>query len=340
MLTEQGEEKEQVISNLIKAEKDKLSITTHKKSNKKTLQFQTPWIITRIGEIFRPRLGNLRQYIPRELTKLKSVKLIPNNNLSFAIVTPSYEQGNFIARTIKSVVEQEYPSFEYFIQDGDSSDQTVEVIKKYTKQITGWDSKIDKGQSHAINLGFAKVNGDIMCWLNSDDLLLPGALKTVSNYFYENPDIDVVYGNRLQIDLNDREIGRWILPGHDEKVLLIADYIPQETLFWRKRIWEKIGANIDETYNFAMDWDLILRFKDAGAKFRHIPRFLGAFRVHTQQKTSSSINEIGKKEMERIRKRTLGKVPTSKQIKQKVFPFLIKHLIIDLIYRVQSRLGK
>ncbi len=343
MLTAQSEEKEQVIANLLKAEKDKLILTSDKTSDskpyKKIIQFKTPWIITRVGEIFKPRLGNLRQYIPRELTKLKPVELIPNNTLSFAIVTPSYEQGTFIARTIESVVEQKYPLYEYFIQDGDSSDQTVQIIKNYKEQITGWNVKVDNGQSQAINRGFSQINGDIMCWLNSDDLLLPGALNTVSNYFYENPDIDVVYGNRLQIDLNDREIGRWILPAHDEKVLLVADFIPQETLFWRRRIWEKIGSNIDESYNFAMDWDLILRFKEAGAKFKHIHRFLGAFRVHKQQKTSSSINEIGKKEMDRIRKRTLGRIPTNKYIKRKIFIYLLKHLIVDIVYRIQSRLG-
>jgi hypothetical protein len=177
-----------------------------------------------------------------------------------------------------------------------------------------------------------------MCWLNSDDLLLPGALTTVSNFFQENPTVDVVYGNRLQIDVNDQEIGRWIIPGHDGRVLSWADYIPQETLFWRRRIWETVGGEIDESFSFAMDWDLLVRFRDAGAVFAHIPRFLGAFRVHEQQKTSSTINQVGFQEMSRIRGRTLGVVPSNNQVKRAVLSFLLKHVWVDMLYRIKSRL--
>ena len=179
----------------------------------------------------------------------------------------------------------------------------------------------DTGQSQAINRGFRKTSGEIMCWLNSDDLLLPGTLEIVSKFFRENPSVDVVYGNRLQIDVNDQEIGRWILPGHDDGVLSWVDYIPQETLFWRRDIWEKIGGEIDESFSFAMDWDLLLRFRDSGATFAHIPRFLGAFRVHNKQKTIATINDVGQREMNRIRERALGYVPSQLKIKRAVTPF-------------------
>jgi GT2 family glycosyltransferase len=179
-----------------------------------------------------------------------------------------------------------------------------------------------------------------MCWLNSDDLLLPGTLEIVSKVFQENPSADVVYGNRLQIDVNDKEIGRWILPGHDDRVLSWADYIPQETLFWRRRIWEKAGGQIDESFSFAMDWDLLIRFRQAGAKFVHIPRFLGAFRIHEQQKTLSSMDDVGEREMKRIRERALGYVPKKSQIKRAVTPFLLKHLWVDMLYRIRSRMEK
>ena len=177
-----------------------------------------------------------------------------------------------------------------------------------------------------------------MCWLNSDDLLLPGTLEIVSKFFRDNPSVDVVYGNRLQIDVNDQEIGRWILPGHDDGVLSWVDYIPQETLFWRRDIWEKIGGQIDESFSFAMDWDLLLRFRDAGASFAHIPRFLGAFRVHNKQKTIADINDVGQREMNRIRERALGYVPSQLKIKRAVTPFLLKHLWVDILYRIKSRL--
>ncbi len=295
--------------------------------------------VRRIVDAFSPRLGNLNQYWPRPLTKLKPVK--PTSigiQLRFSIVTPSFKQGIFIRRTICSVLDQQYSAVEYFIQDGGSSDSTVEVLKHFQRSLTGWESEKDNGQSHAINRGFAKTSGEIMAWLNSDDLLLPGAIQTVANFFKKHPDVDVVYGNRLLIDENDMEIGRWIMPGHDSSVLSWVDYVPQETIFWRRRIWDKVGGQIDETFRFAMDWDLILRFRDAGAKFVHIPRFLGAFRIHSQQKTSTQINQVGQAEMDRIRARYLGRVPTQQEVRKAVMPFLLRHLLVDLKYRVSVRL--
>lgn len=297
--------------------------------------------IVRLVNVFRPRIGNLHQYVPRQLT---SITVMPADPLGpypkISIVTPSFNQGTYIERTLLSVVDQSYPNLEYFVQDGGSKDSTVEVLKKHALSLSGWASEADSGQSQAINRGFAKTSGDIMAWLNSDDLLLPGALNVVRSYFNHHPDVDVVYGNRLLIDVNDREIGRWILPGHDSDVLSWADYVPQETLFWRRRIWEKVGGQVDESFRFAMDWDLLVRFRDAGAKFGHIPQFLGAFRIHEQQKTSAAINEIGLREMDRIRERILGRFPDRREIHKAVRPFLIRHIAVDLLYRVKQRLGK
>ena len=179
-----------------------------------------------------------------------------------------------------------------------------------------------------------------MGWLNSDDLLLPNALMTVADFFNRHPEVDVVYGNRLLIDENDREIGRWILPGHDENILAWADFIPQETLFWRRRLWDKTGARIDESFSFAMDWDLLLRFREAGAKFAHIPRFLGAFRIHPRQKTVLEINRAGHQEMDRLRERSLGHVPTRIEIRKAILVFLLKHIAVDIIYRLKTSFGR
>lgn len=297
-------------------------------------------IIRRGYEIVRPRLGHLSQYAPR------SVKCHANSHRHvlpvyprISIVTPSYQQGHYIERTIKSVLNQTYPNLQYFVQDGGSRDCTIEVLNRYEDKLSGWMSEKDSGQAHAINLGFANTNGEIMAWLNSDDLLLPGTLRTVADYFNRHPEIDVVYGNRLMVDENDMEIGRWILPGHDSDVLSWADYVPQETLFWRRRIWEKVGAKVDESFRFAMDWDLLIRFRDAGARFGHIPQFLGAFRIHEQQKTSATINEIGHQEMGRIRKRVLGKEPDSVEIRKAVMPYLLRHIGVDMLFRIKERLG-
>jgi glycosyltransferase involved in cell wall biosynthesis len=296
-------------------------------------------VIRRLIEILLPRLGHLSQYAPRPLTATKASQKIANTAdlPKISIVTPSFNQGGFIERTLLSVIDQQYPALEYFVQDGNSKDKTVEVLQEYQEKLSGWASEKDSGQSQAINRGFAKTSGEIMAWLNSDDLLLPGSLQTVGDYFNRHPDVDVVYGNRLMIDGDDQEIGRWIMPGHDGNVLSWVDYVPQETLFWRRRLWDKVGGHIDESFCFAMDWDLLVRFREAGAKFAHIPQFLGAFRVHSEQKTSAAINTVGFQEMDRIRERLLGRIPSQSEIRRAVLPFLLKHIWIDILYRIKIR---
>ncbi|KPF46972.1 beta-1,6-glucanase [Rhizobium sp. AAP43] len=285
-----------------------------------------------------PRLGVLHQYTPRPLLQITDKENWEAFDIDAAprvsLVTPSFRQGHYLGETIRSVLGQNYHNLEYFIEDGGSDDNTLEVLKTYESQLSGWISEPDKGQSHAINKGFKRTSGDLMGWLNSDDLLLPGAIETVVRYFADHPEVDVVYGNRIIVDENGFEIGRWIMPGHDSSILSWADYVPQETLFWRREIWEKVGGQIDESFRFAMDWDLLVRFRDAGAKFAHIPRFMGAFRIHQQQKTSAEISEIGFQEMNRIRQRIHGHVPTQQQIHKAMVPFLLKHIWVDLKWRI------
>jgi glycosyltransferase involved in cell wall biosynthesis len=289
-----------------------------------------------------PRLGNLQQYAPRSMSLPRSYKraITLSAEPKISIVTPAFRQAAYISRTIDSVLGQNYTNLEYFVQDGGSQDGTVDILNRYGSRLSGWESKSDGGQAQALNLGFARTTGEIMAWLNSDDILLPGAIFAIVDYFNRHEEIDVVYGNRLLIDENDLQIGRWILPGHDDEVLSWADYVPQESLFWRRRIWERVGGRIDESFRFAMDWDLLVRFRNEGARFAHIPRFLGAFRIHDQQKTSATINEIGHQEMDRIRERVHGRVPGHQDISKALRPFLLKHLSIDMIYRIRSRLGK
>lgn len=294
----------------------------------------------RFPETFRPRLGNLRQYAPRALNvSFQSVSDKPlTAPPTISIVTPSFNQGHFIRETIESVLAQRYSALEYFVQDGGSQDGTVALLKAFEAELTGWDSRKDAGQTHAINTAFGRTQGEIMGWLNSDDLLLPGALHHVADYFSRHPEVDVIYGNRVLIDENGQDIGRWLLPGHDAEALKWADFIPQETLFWRRSLWEKVGGTLDESFKFAMDWDLLIRFVDVGAKFAHIPRFLGAFRVHGAQKTSQAINEIGIQEMNRIRERIWGHVPNGNEVRKKITPFMARHILVDLRFRVVSRL--
>jgi glycosyltransferase involved in cell wall biosynthesis len=252
---------------------------------------------------------------------------------TISVVTPSFQQADFIRRTLDSVLDQDFPALEYVVQDGGSTDGTAKILREYEERLHRWISRPDDGQSNAINCGFSKTSGEIMAWLNSDDLLMPGALHYVADFFLRNPHVDVVYGHRILIDEYDREIGRWVLPPHDEEVLSWADFVPQETLFWRRRIWDRVGGRVDESFQFAMDWDLLLRFQEAGAQMVRLPRFLGAFRVHTRQKTSADITETGWNEMGRLRARCHGRKVAEDEIFSKIRPYLAFHIVLTKLFR-------
>lgn len=293
-----------------------------------------PWRIGyEIGRVLvsplMPRIGRLHQHPPRSprLPSPPVPSLVDDATLpAITLVTPSFQQGPFIARTIDSVLGQDYPALEYRVRDGGSSDETVGILEGVRADGFSFVSAPDQGQSHAINLGFADSHGEIMAWLNSDDCLLPGALHVVGAFFRDNPQVDVVYGNRILVDEQDREIGRWVLPPHDDEVLSWADFVPQETLFWRRRLWQRVGGYVDESFRFAMDWELLLRFRDAGARMERIPRCLGAFRVHPAQKTSAEIEQDGWREMDRLKRRVHGRDVNLRQVKRAVWPYLARHV--------------
>jgi GT2 family glycosyltransferase len=161
----------------------------------------------------------------------------------------------------------------------------LSTLKSYGTDLK-WRQEADGGQAHAINEGFRHVEGELMCWLNSDDVLAPHALAAVASYFEKHRDIDIVYGHRIFIDASGLEIGRAVLPPHNPDALRYADYVPQETLFWRRHVWEKLGG-LDKTFHYALDWDFLLRARAAGFRFARIPRFLACFRIHEHQKTSA-----------------------------------------------------
>jgi len=261
------------------------------------------------------RLGALEQYPPRPLKHAAPFPpSIGDDKLpSISIVTPSYMQGDFIERTILSILNQNYPKLEYIVQDGGSTDNTLEVLETYQQQLTSFESEKDQGQAEAINKGFLRSSGEIMAWINSDDLLTPGTLHFVGSFFAQNPDVDVIYGHRIVIDAADREIGRWVLPQHKRSGIIWADYVPQETLFWRRSILDDTSP-LDESFSFALDWDFILRLDEQGARFKRLPYFLGCFRVHDHQKTSLLIDQTGLNEMNALRRRTHGYEPTHKEI--------------------------
>jgi len=283
----------------------------------------------------RPRLGVLRQYPPRQL------KLPANygenkqstSSLKISLVTPSFNQSKFLEKTIHSVLDQNYPTLEYFVQDGGSTDGTLELLQRIGHRLTSWESAQDRGQAQAINIGFEKTSGEVMAWLNSDDILLPGSLAYIAKYFTDHPEVDIVYGHRILVDENDDEIGSWIMPAHDNSILSWADFIPQETLFWRRCLWDKTVQALDETFQFAIDWDLLLRFRNAGASFARLPRFIGGFRIHADQKTSTSMANVGEKEMSRLRQRSLGRIPAKAEVDYVVRKYLLRHLLSEWLWR-------
>jgi glycosyltransferase involved in cell wall biosynthesis len=281
----------------------------------------------------RPPMWTFEQYSPRpvDLARLPPAPALPTNVPRIAIVTPSYNHARFLDTTIDSVLAQNYPKLHYHVQDGGSDDGTVELLKNRGDRIS-WRSEPDKGQSHAINLGFAGVDCDIMAYLNSDDALLPGTLAYVANFFQSHPDVDIVYGHRVFINSDGQEIGRAVFPAHDGKTIKYADYIPQETMFWRRRVWQELKS-IDENFQYALDWEFILRAQAAGFRFERLPRFLACFRIHDEQKTAA-IYDIGVKEMQVLRFRALGFEPSHLEIRRAVAPYVARQFIMHWGYRL------
>ncbi|MEZ6067353.1 MAG: glycosyltransferase [Planctomycetaceae bacterium] len=249
-----------------------------------------------------------------------------------SIVTPNLNQGHHLEATIRSVLDQNYEALELIVQDGGSTDGSLDVIRRYSDRLARWTTEPDKGQANAINLGMRHARGEILAYLNSDDILLPGSLAYVAKYFVEHPEVDVVYGHRVLIDERGDDVGRWVLPPHDNHTLGFVDYIPQETMFWRRRIWDQVGGGLDEAFHFAMDWDLILRFREAGARFARLPRFLGAFRISDDNKTSTQLETIGRRDIEILRKRVLGHLPSDREIKRKTRGYMQRHWLWDKLY--------
>lgn len=211
-----------------------------------------------------------------------------------SIITPSYNQGIYIQHTIESVLNQNYPDLEYWVIDGGSTDQTLDILRSYGQKIQ-WISEKDHGQSHAINKGFHRSTGQIIAFLNSDDIYEPGALLAVGNFFNAHPDAFWVAGKCHFIDQNGRRIRKlvsmyknyWLL-WKSYTILMIMNYAWQQSSFWRREIIDKIGY-IDEDLKYAMDYDYELRI---GKEYKLwvLNQYLASFRIHSSSKAGSSAN--------------------------------------------------
>lgn len=220
---------------------------------------------------------------------------MPKKLPKISIVTPSFNQGQFIKETIESVLSQNYPNLEYWVIDGGSTDETVAILKSYGKKIK-WLSEKDAGQTDALNKGFARCTGEIFAYLNSDDCFLPGALQTVGKYFATHPGAEWLTGDYTIIDAQGNEIQQYVR--RYKQVLRafptafvqgIANGIAQPSTFWRSSLAQKIGP-FDATLRYCMDYDYWQRaFQET--ELVVLPEKLSQFRIHAQSKGGAQFAE-------------------------------------------------
>jgi len=200
------------------------------------------------------------------------------------IITPSYNQAPFIEKTILSVLQQTYPNLEYIIVDGASTDGTRDIIRKYEHQIDFWISEPDQGQTDAINKGFARANGSILAWINSDDTYEPNAVAEAVEYLQAHQEVGLVYGDANFIDKDNRVIGQFNAQQTTLKRLQRGGvYIPQQSAFFRAELWRQVGP-LDPTFYFAMDYDLWVRLARI-TEIKYLPKLWANFRLHGGAKT-------------------------------------------------------
>lgn len=208
------------------------------------------------------------------------------------IVTPSYNQSRYLEQTIRSVLDQDYPSLEYFIIDGGSADFSVEIIRRYEKQLSGWLSEKDRGQADAINKGFQRASGEFIAWLNSDDIYQPGAIRKAIETFQNHPEAGLVYGDVLSIDENSRSFNLQTFKLYTLADLMAFNIISQPAVFMRRSVLEQAGY-LDLDYHLLLDHHLWLRMA-ALAPLVYIPETLAAARYHAEAKNLARTADFGR----------------------------------------------
>lgn len=232
-----------------------------------------------------------------------------------SVITPSFNQGNFIAETIDSVLSQGYKNLEYWIIDGGSTDDTISVLKRYGKKIQ-WMSKKDKGQTDAINKGMEKVSGDIVTYLNSDDILLPGSIEKIADFFSVNPDIFWITGKCKIIDEKGNEIRKlvtlyknfWLKYSRNPIFLSILNFISQPATFWRAEVIKSVGL-FDASLYYTMDYDYWLRMSRI-YKLGFIDDYLASFRFHDKSKSSKNVKKLIEEGYKVVKGHDKGMLPT------------------------------
>ncbi len=202
----------------------------------------------------------------------------------FSIVTPSYNQGHFLEETILSVLNQRYPHIEYIIVDGGSTDNSVDIIKRYESKLAWWVSEKDRGQAHAINKGLERVTGDIVAYLNSDDVFLPGAFDMVAKTFMERPHINWLAGSCLLFGNAAEACVKHPTPAPDVASWLYFNRLPQQSTFWRRSVMQKHGL-FEEKFRYSFDYEYWVRLVHGGERCEVLDFPLAGFRLHPHSKT-------------------------------------------------------
>jgi glycosyltransferase involved in cell wall biosynthesis len=202
-----------------------------------------------------------------------------------SVVTPSFNQAAFLEKTMLSVLDQEGVEIEYIVVDGGSTDGSVEIIEKYAGRLAWWVSEKDRGQTDAINKGFSRARGDVLAWLNSDDIFHPGAVKAAAGFLAASPDVGMVYGDASFIDAEGRVIGRFPAAQTDYRRLRQGYvHIPQQASFFRADLWRRVGP-LDPSFYFAMDYDLWVRLARISELIYLPGQVWASFRLHGAGKT-------------------------------------------------------
>jgi glycosyltransferase involved in cell wall biosynthesis len=202
------------------------------------------------------------------------------------VVTPSFNQAAFLETTLLSVLGQCYPNLEYLVMDGGSSDGSTEIIRRYEAQLAHWVSAPDGGQAAALNAAFARATGEIFCWVNSDDFLLPGTLHRLARHFAERTAEPLLYyGSCLFFEDRGKHAKVVRARTHDAAALRLSAYIVQPSAFWTRPLWEKTGP-LDASLSFAFDWDWFIRASALG-RFETSEEILSAYRLHAAHKSGS-----------------------------------------------------
>jgi glycosyltransferase involved in cell wall biosynthesis len=226
--------------------------------------------------------------------------------MKVTVITPSFNQGRFIGRTLQSVAIQTGAAIEHVVIDGASTDDTLSVLKSFIPAVR-WISEQDKGQADAVNKGIRATDGEIVGWLNSDDVYYAGAVARVADFFKANPAIDVAYGMADHIDVADRPLESYPTEPWNFERLKERCFICQPALFFRRRLVEQYGM-LDDTLNYCMDYEYWLRLGKAGVRFAYLDGSLAGSRMYAENKTLGARVKVHR-EINDMLKKTLGRVP-------------------------------